>query len=98
MRNNEDPGNWSKLERGKLPPPQNPDRLATIAGYFKIKAGTEGWQTLHDLADAEKGSIPADIMADEQVVKKLPIFFRALRGEKISREVLEEIIKITRET
>jgi transcriptional regulator with XRE-family HTH domain len=97
MKNNEDPGNWSKLERGKLPPPQSKERLATIADYLKIREGTDEWQTFHDLAYAEQGRIPDDLMSDEELVKKLPIFFRTLRGEKLTDEEINEIIRIVKE-
>jgi len=98
LRNHEDPGNWSKLERGKLPPPQSKEKLAEIAGYLDIKEGTDEWQTFHDLACAEQGRIPDDLMSDEELVKNLPIFFRGLRGEKLTDEELNELIKIVRES
>ena len=96
QRNFEDPGNWSKLERGKLPPPQNKDRLAVIAGSLDINEGTEEWQTFLDLACAEQGRIPDDLMSDEELVKKLPLFFRTLRDEEITEEDLKKLIELIR--
>ena len=95
--NDIDPGNWSKLERGKLPPPRNEKKLAEIAKYLKIKKRSVHWQTLIDLAHAETGTIPDDLMKDEELVEKLPVFFRTLRGQKVSDKKMEVIIKVIKE-
>ncbi len=92
IENNIDPGNISKLERGFLPPPQH-DKLIEYAGLLKLKKGTDDWYKFFDLAAAENGKIPRDIMSDEEVVKELPVLFRTLRGEKISEEKLEKLIR-----
>jgi len=91
-----DPGNISKLERSLLPPPQSREKLEEYAGYLKIKKGSDGWYTFFDLAAAETGKIPDDIMAKEKIEDKLPILFRTLRGQKVSDENLEKLIKILR--
>jgi hypothetical protein len=36
-------------------------------------------------------------VSDEQVLDKLPVFFRTIRGEKPSRKELEELIRIMKE-
>jgi len=99
IENGLDPGNISKLERGLLPPPQSKSRekLEKYAGYLKIKRGSDGWYTFFDLAAAETGKIPDDIMAKEKIEDKLPILFRTLRGQKVSDENLEKLIKMLRD-
>lgn len=92
-----DPGNISKLERGLLPPPQSREKLEEYAGYLKIKKGSDDWYTFFDLAAAETGRIPEDIMTKEKIEDKLPILFRTLRGQKVSDENLEKLIKILRD-
>jgi len=92
LESNLDPGNVSKLERGFLPPPQH-DKLIEYANLLKLKKGTDDWYKFFDLAAAENGKIPKDIMNDEEVVKELPVLFRTLRGEKISEEKLEKLIR-----
>jgi transcriptional regulator with XRE-family HTH domain len=89
-----DPGNWSKLERGKLPPPQSTKRLAQIAKYLGLKKGTEEWQTYIDLAFSENGRIPDDIMSEEELVQHLPLFFRSMRGESLTEEQIQNLIEI----
>ncbi len=90
-----DPSNWSKIERGLAPPPKSKVALQGIAEVLNIQEGSEEYITLFDLAAI--GHIPTDLLSDEQVVDKLPVFFRTIRGEKPSRKELEELIRIMRE-
>ena len=60
---------------------------------MKIKKGSDDWYTLFDLAAAETGRIPEELIAKENIVEKLPILFRTLRGQKVPEEKLEELIK-----
>jgi transcriptional regulator with XRE-family HTH domain len=97
IENGLDPGNISKLERGLLPPPQSREKLEEYAGCLKIKRGSDDWYTFFDLVAAETGKIPEDIMTKEKIEDKLPILFRTLRGQKVSDENLEELIKMLRD-
>lgn len=92
LENNLDPGNISKLERGLFPPPQH-EKLKEYAKLLGIKEGSDDWYQFFDLAAAEKGKIPQDILSDKAVVAKLPILFRTLRGKKISDEKLNKLIR-----
>ncbi len=86
-----DPGNLSKIERGKLPPPGRP-KLEQYATALGLEDGSDEWLHLFDLAAATRGEIPAEVMADEDVVAALPVFFRTLRGDRVSDEELEALI------
>ena len=92
LENDLDPGNISKLERGFLSPPQH-DKLIEYANLLKLKKGTDDWYKFFDLAAAENGRIPKDILSDEEVVKELPVLFRTLRGGKITDEKLDKLIR-----
>jgi len=92
LDNDLDPGNISKLERGLFSPPQH-KKLKEYAKWLDLKEGTDDWYQFFDLAAAEAGKIPQDILRDKQVVEKLPIFFRALRGKKVSDEKLNQFIQ-----
>jgi len=87
-----DPGNISKLERGRLAPPQH-DKFGEHARFLGLQEGTGDWYRFFDLAPAEAGRIPRDIMTDEEVVEKLPLLFRTLRGEKTPDERLAELVR-----
>ncbi|GEM_PF-137148 len=90
LENELDPGNMSKLERGLFTPPQH-EKLEEYAKLLGLKEGTDAWYQFFDLAAAEAGKIPQDILTDEEAVKKLPLLFRSLRGKKISDEKLNRL-------
>ena len=91
-----DPGNISKLERGILQAPQSREKLEEYARYFKIPKGSDDWYEFFDLASAEAGRVPPDIMKDAQLVKRLPLFFRTIRGQKVPKEKLRELAEMIR--
>ncbi len=92
---NVDPSNWSKIERGLFPPPKSKQVLHEIARILKLKENSDDYNALFDLAAIS--SIPPDLIRDQAVMDKLPVFFRTLRGEKPTRKELEELIKILKE-
>ena len=87
-----DPGNISKLERGLLPPPHSEEKLAEYARALGLRKGTDDWYTFFDLAAAERGKVPADMLEDKELAGKLPILFRTLRGQKVSDKTLNKLI------
>ena len=93
-----DPGNMSKLERGLLPPPHSDEKLIHYAKALGLKKGTDDWYTFFDLAAAERGKVPADILEDESLVGKLPVLFRTLHGQKVSEKKLNELIEKIRKS
>ncbi|MGB8952539.1 MAG: helix-turn-helix transcriptional regulator [Candidatus Aminicenantales bacterium] len=91
-----DPSNWSKIERGLLPPPKSRPVLEEIAIVLGLSKNSDEWHLLFDLASISY--IPLELMDDAAVIDKLPIFFRTLRGEKPTRKELEELIEKIRES
>lgn len=87
-----DPGNISKLERGLLPPPHSEEKLTEYTRALGLRKGTDDWYTFFDLAAAERGKIPADMLEDKELAGKLPILFRTLRGQKVSDKTLNKLI------
>jgi len=47
-----DSGNWSKVERGKLPAPEDKEYLESIAKFLSIKEDSSDWNTLFYLASS----------------------------------------------
>jgi len=88
-----DPSNLSKMERGLLPPPP-PETLERYAECLGLKKGSDEWFALFDLAAVERGEIPPDIASDEAIVAKLPLVFRTIRGQKVPRERLDDLIRL----
>jgi transcriptional regulator with XRE-family HTH domain len=91
-----DPSNWSKIERGMLPPPKSKLMLEEIAKILKIKKNNDNWYTLMDLAAITH--IPKELLNNQSIVEKLPVFFRTLRGQKPTEEELENLIKLIKES
>lgn len=85
------------MERRAIPPPQDREILTRYASALGLKEGSDEWYLFFDLAAADRGLIPQDIMEDEELVKELPAFFRTLRGQKPTeaemRKVIEKIRK-----
>jgi transcriptional regulator with XRE-family HTH domain len=92
LKNKIDPGNYSRLERGLFPPPETNDIIEKYALALGVKPGTNEWLELFDLAAAERGRIPEDIMSDEKIVEKLPVLFRTMRGKPFSSKKLDELV------
>lgn len=86
-----DPGNISKLERGLLPAPQSQENLAEYAATLGLEEGSEEWQHFLDVAAAEGGRIPEDLLSDSELVDKLPVLFRTLRGQRADGESLDDL-------
>ena len=97
LKNGYDPSNWSKIERGVLPPPRDEDTLRTWAKQLGLKQGSDDWLKFFDYAAVDSGRIPDYILKDEELLGKLPAFFRTLSGNRPSREELENLIKLLRE-
>lgn len=77
--------------------------LKRIVALKEIKAGAGGAaeqeiaRFLQEArAAAERGRLPADLAADEEVARRLPRFFRSLRGRKGTGKDLEAIISSLR--
>lgn len=88
-----DASNWSKVERGVLPPPKDERKLKEIATILGIEADSDKWETLKDASSIDSGIIPKDLLSDEEVLKALPMFFRTVRSEKPTPEELEKLIE-----
>lgn len=93
----EDPSNWSKVERGVANPPKNKEKLDLIADVLGLKKGSEDRVRLYDFAAVDSGIIPEYIKADEQVLEWLPAFFRTVENIKPTKEELYELIKKLKE-
>lgn len=94
-KTNIDPSNWSKIERGILPPPKSRSVLEELANVLGLDQTSEEFNTLCDLAALSH--IPKELLTDEKVLELLPIFLRTSRGEKPNDEELDKLVKIIKE-
>lgn len=91
-----DPGNLSKMERGMITPPKD-EILKKYARYLKLKEGTDEWYEFFDLAAAGSGRLPKELM-EKEIVARMPFLFRTIRGKKITKEKLDKLIKLIKES
>ncbi|MGH7559014.1 MAG: helix-turn-helix domain-containing protein [Gemmatimonadota bacterium] len=91
-----DPGNMSKLERGKTPPPRSREVLEKYARALELEEGSDDWLLFFDLAAASRGELPADFATDEEILEKLPVLFRSLRGERVDEKKLNDLLELLR--
>lgn len=94
---NLDAGNISKLERGILPPPKSEEILKRYAKCLELKEGTDSWYEFFDLAAAESGRLPKDL-GEKEIIERVPLLFRTIRGKKLTKEKLDKLIKIIKES
>jgi len=93
LENGLDPGNISKIERGILPPPQSREKLSHYAKCLGIQEGSDEWLEFFDIARTDAGRIPEDLLADRNIVAKLPLVFRTIKGQKLTGEQLEKFAR-----
>lgn len=98
LQNQLDPGNYSRLERGLYPPPQSHEQLEKYARALGLKEGSDEWLELFDVAAATRGEIPRDLLTDAELVEKLPVLFRTLRGQPVSPEKLDQLAELIRKS
>ena len=96
-RSKMDPGNASRIERGRLAPPQAAEVLARIAHALELEEGSTERQNLFDLAAAANGRVPTDILSDEEAMARLPVLFRTVRNKAFDPEKLDKLIQSIRE-
>lgn len=93
VRANMDPGNLSRIERGRAAPPQDPDVLARIVESLEL-TGTEQAQTLLDVASMQNGRIPHDILSNEEVMSALPVLLRTVNNKQLGAASIEKLIEM----
>ncbi len=84
-----DPSNWSKIERGVLPPPDDAGFLSRVATVLGLN--TDEQAEFADLASIARGHIPTDLR-DDEILTKMPAFFRAIRGQEYTPEDFEKLL------
>jgi len=91
QENGFDASNISKLERSILPPPKG-EVLEKYAKALGLTVGSDNWYEFYDLAATENRNFPSYI-SDDDIEKKVPVFFRALR----ENENIEDFTKKLKE-
>ena len=91
---NYDSSNWSKIERGVLAPPANKEVLTKWAKTLGLESKQEIENFIDD-ANIAQGIIPQDILSGK-MVDHLPAFFRTMRNKKPTKEEIDSLVELLR--
>jgi transcriptional regulator with XRE-family HTH domain len=91
---NYDASNWSKIERGIISPPSDVKVLDTWAHALGLSKSKKEYQEFVDEALIAQSIIPDDIMAHSGSVAYLPAFFRTIRGQKPTKEEIDQLMRL----
>lgn len=91
-----DPGNLSKVERGRLDPPQDPAVLRKLSRALGYTEEDPRAVELGDLAAVQKGRIPPDIRADAEVMAQMPLLLRTVHDRHLTGVEVEKLIDMIR--
>lgn len=85
-----DASNWSKIERGIIPPPAPETLIERITPILNLSAAES--QELLDLAAISRRELPADLQENTLLLSKMPAFFRAMKDREYTEEDLDRLI------
>jgi transcriptional regulator with XRE-family HTH domain len=88
-----DPGNLSRIERGRVAPPQDAAVLARLIDAIEL-TGTTRAQELIDVAATQNGRIPGDILSNQAVMSALPILLRTVNNKQLDGTQLQKLVEI----
>jgi transcriptional regulator with XRE-family HTH domain len=88
-----DPGNYSRIERGRFPAPNKTELLEKYALALGLSRGSEDWIEFFDVAAASRGVIPPDLLEDDALLQKLPMLFRTLRATPVEDAKLDKLVE-----
>ena len=92
MENSHDPSNWSKIERNINPPPKDRETLSRWAGDLGLRKESDEWKDFMMKADISRGEIPQEVLSDEKLLTRLPVFFRTVSGAPLTDEKLDRLM------
>lgn len=94
LQANIDFGNLSKIERGRMAPPQDAEVVNRLVSVLSLDG--EEADALRDAAALENGRIPASALADERVMAALPIFLRTAQNRQLDEATAEKLVDMIR--
>lgn len=90
-----DAGNYSRVERGLFAPPNN-EKVEEYAKSLDVAPGSDLYVDLFDRAAIDRGVLPQDLLADDEVLEQLPVLFRTLRGQAVEESNLDKLVDLLR--
>ncbi|MCX6560775.1 MAG: helix-turn-helix transcriptional regulator [Candidatus Aminicenantes bacterium] len=90
-----DASNWSKVERGILPPPKTRQQINDVASVLAVPKDSEAYKTMLDLAAISH--MPTELLANDRVAENISIFLRTARNKKPKAGEVAELLKLFRQ-
>lgn len=94
VANNLDSTEISKLERGRIKPPED-TYLKKIATHLGLTKGSDGWSQFFKLAEDARNSDIREI-TDEELVGMVPVYFRKTENSDYTKEELLSLAETIR--
>ena len=95
IRSGMTPGNLSKIERGRLAPPQQAGVLSRLIEALELKGANER-QRLLDVATAQKGRIPAHIVQQADLAASMPSLLPTLSFRQLNETAVARFLEMIR--
>jgi len=93
-QHNFDPGNISRMERGKVAPPTREEALERLAQAVGLAGDSPRKREFISYAMVSAGRIPQEILSDEEALLHLPPFLCVLRGERLKKDQLQTLVDV----
>ncbi len=90
-----DAGNYSRIERGLVRPPQDHAKLEPVRGVLGLAPEGDDWKYLLLLADLEWDALPRRLLADARVRPLLPALLQDTAGGRLTEPQLESLVALT---
>lgn len=90
-----DPGNLSKMERGRESPPQDEAVLDRICDALELEGAAA--RELKDVAQVENGRIPNDMLENEELMARMPVLLRTVNNQPLTEEQLAALVEAIRD-
>ena len=87
------PSNLSVLENGRTHPPRDKTIQLKIAEALGLQKGSKEWGKFFDLAVADIGKLPADIISDNKLRHYLPVMMRTIVDSRLSPKEVKQLIE-----
>ena len=89
-------GNLSKIERGRLAPPQNTEVLSRLSGALELDSA-EARKSLMDVASIEKGRAPAAVVKDADLAGSLPLLLPTVSSRPLDETGFARLLEMIRD-
>jgi hypothetical protein len=81
------------MEKGRMSPPQDKDRLDQIAEVLGVEPGSDDYHALMDLAVAGKDRLPADVAQYAKDNEMVPVLLRTIENRKPTKKEFAELVR-----